>query len=105
MRSTGSRNTITSHRSRIPSGTRQLRRFFGLLRAGQTSRVSVAQKSEIDQEAFLADPPAALFFRDRLYECPLFAEGAALAKWQAEFRQRFAEIPDETILQIVDAHC
>ncbi len=43
--------------------------------------------------------------RDRLYECQLFAEGAALAKWQAEFRQRFAEIPDETILQIVDAHC
>jgi hypothetical protein len=43
--------------------------------------------------------------RDWLYECPLFAEGAALAKWQAEFRQRFAELPDETILQIVDAHC
>src|SRR5262245_9868094 len=80
MRSTGSRNTITSHRSRIPSESRQLRRFFGLLRAGQTSRVSVAKKSEIDQEACLVDPPAALFFRDRLYECPLFAEGAALAK-------------------------
>ena len=83
---------------------RQLRRFFGLLPAGRTSRVSVAKKSEIDQDAFLADPPAALFFRDQLYECPLFAEGEALAKWQAEFRQQFAKIPDDTILQIVDAH-
>ena len=83
---------------------RQLRRFFGLLSAGQTSRVSVAKKSEIDQQVFLADPPTALFFRGELYECPLFAEGEALAKWQAEFRQRFADIPDDTTLQIVDAH-
>ena len=83
---------------------RQLRRFFGLLSAGQTSRVSVAKKSEIDQQAFLADPPAALFFRDQFFECPVFAEGEALAKWQAEFRQRFADIPDDTTLQIVDAH-
>lgn len=86
------------------SQPRQRRRFFGLLPARQTSRVSVAKKSEIDQQAFLADPPAALFFRDQLYECPLFAEGEALAKWQAEFRQRFADIPDDTTLQIVDAH-
>ena len=83
---------------------RRLRRFLGLLSAGQTSRVSVAKKSEIDQQTFLADPPAALFFRDQLFECPLFAEGEALAKWQAEFRQRFAEIPDDTTLQMVDAH-
>lgn len=83
---------------------RKLRRLFGLLPAGQTSRVSVAKKSEIDQQAFLAEPPVALFFRDQLYECPLFAEGEALAKWQAEFRQRFAQIPDDTTLQIVDAH-
>lgn len=83
---------------------RQLRCLFGLLSAGQTSHVSVAKKSEIDQQAFLADPPAALFFRDQLFECPLFAEGEALAKWQAEFRQRFADIPDDTTLQIVDAH-
>ena len=83
---------------------RKLRRFFGLFRAGQTSHVSVAKKSEIDQAAFLAHPPPALFFRDQLYECPLFAEGEALARWQAEFRQRFAEIPDDTTLQVVDAH-
>ena len=83
---------------------RQLRRFFGLLPAGQTSRVSVAKKADIDQQAFLAEPPAALFFRDQLFECPLFAERETLAKWQAEFRRRFAEIPDDTTLQIVDAH-
>jgi hypothetical protein len=83
---------------------RKVRRFFGLFPAGQTNRASVAKKFEIDQQAFLADPPAALFFRDQLYECPLFAKGEALAKWQAEFRQWFAEIPDDTTLQIVDAH-
>ncbi|MEO7299557.1 MAG: hypothetical protein ABI042_13390 [Verrucomicrobiota bacterium] len=83
---------------------RRLRKFFGLLPAGQTTRVSVAKKSEIDQEKFLAEPPAALFFRDQLYESPLFAEGEILANWQKEFRKRFAEIPDDTTLQIVDAH-
>ena len=83
---------------------RKLRRFFGLLPAGEASRVSVAKKSEIDQQTFLADPPAALFFCDQLYESPLFAEGEELAKWQTQFRRLFAEIPDHTTLQIVDAH-
>ena len=83
---------------------RRLRQFFGLLPAGHTSRVSVAKKSEIDQEALLADPPAALFFAEHLYECPLLADGETLARWHAEFRERFSEVPDETTLQIVDAH-
>jgi hypothetical protein len=83
---------------------RPIRRFFGLVSAGATSRASIAKKCEIDQDAFLADPPAALFYLDQLYECPLFADGDALANWRAEFRQRFAEIPEETTLQIVDAH-
>ena len=83
---------------------RQLRRLFGLLPAGSTRQVSVAKKFEVDQEAFLAEPPAALFYRGQLYECPLFAEGEALSVWQAEFRRRFAEIPDSMTLQIVDAH-
>ena len=81
-----------------------LRRFFGLLPAGETSRVSVAKKSEIDQESLLANPPGALFFAEKLYECPPFAEGDALARWRAEFRERFSEVPDDTTLQIVDAH-
>jgi len=83
---------------------RSLRKFFGLLPAGETSRVSVATKAEIDQEALLAAPPDAIFFEDHLYECPLFAEGEALDEWRAEFRRRFYDIPPETTLQIVDAH-
>jgi hypothetical protein len=83
---------------------RKLRRLLGLIPAGETCYVSVAKKSEIDQEAFLKEPPVALFFRDVLYECPLFAEGEALSKWQTRFRERFATIPDDTTLQIVDAH-
>jgi hypothetical protein len=83
---------------------RKLRKFLGLLPTGRTTRVSVARKSEVDQHAFLAEPPVGLFFRGKLYECPLFAEGEALTRWQDEFRRRFAEIPDDTLLQIVDAH-
>jgi hypothetical protein len=83
---------------------RKLRKFFGLLPAGQTMRVSVAKKSEIDQDAFLASPPAALFFKGKLYESPFFAEGAELAKWKDEFRNRFKDIPDNATLQVVDAH-
>ena len=83
---------------------RKKKRLWGLIPAGETSHVSVAKKSEIDEEAFLAAPPVALFFRDMLYECPMFAEGESLLKWQAEFRKMFAEIPDDNTLQIVDAH-
>jgi hypothetical protein len=83
---------------------RQLRRFFGLLPAGTTDRVSVAKKSELDQQAFLIEPPVALYFRGQLHECPLFARGEALANWQADFRRLFDEIPEDTLLQIVDAH-
>ena len=83
---------------------RKLRKFFGLIPAGETSHVSVAKKSEIDEQAFLVDPPAALFFQDKLYECPMFADGEALKKWQDEFRSRYAEIPYDNMLQIVDAH-
>jgi hypothetical protein len=39
----------------------------------------------------------------RLSESVTFS--STKAEWQAEFRQRLAEILDETILQIVDAHC
>ena len=68
----------------LPHETARRRRLiFGLEPSlDGTSRVSVAMKSEIDQQAFLADPPAALLFNDQLYECPLFAEGEALAKWR-----------------------
>ena len=83
---------------------RQLRRFFGLLSAGTTTRAWIAKKYEVDQQAFLADPPAALVFRDRLYECPILPDRGALANWHTEFRQRFTEIPEDTTLQIVDAH-
>ena len=83
---------------------RQLRKFFGLFSAGSTTRVSVAKKYEIDQDSLLRDPPAALFFRGELYECPLFAEGDKLSKWKMEFAQQFAQVPDDSTLQIVDAH-
>lgn len=83
---------------------RQLRRFFGLLPAGQTLRATSARKAEIKEQALLADPPAALLFRGQWFASPIFAEGDTEAKWRAEFGQHFAEIPDETLLTVVDVH-
>ena len=83
---------------------RQLRRFFGLLPAGKTSHVSSARKSEIDRETLLAEPPAALLFRGQWFASPIFAEGEALDIWRQEFSQHFAQIPDETMLTVVDVH-
>lgn len=65
---------------------------------------SVARKSEVDKSAFLQDPPAALFFRGILYECPLTDEPEGMAEWVATFCKLFDEIPEGTTLQIVDAH-
>jgi hypothetical protein len=59
---------------------RPIRRFFGLLPAGHTSHVSSAKKSEIDQQALLADPPAVLVFRGQWFESECFAEGEAVNK-------------------------
>ena len=67
--------------------------------------MSVAKKSEIDQQAFLHQRvPGALYFRGSLYQAQPFATGEALEKWRAEFLKYFAEIPDDITLQIVDAH-
>src|SRR5258705_1924595 len=83
---------------------RQIRRFFGLLPGGSTSRVVSARKSEVDLQALLAKPPAALLFRGRWSERKMMAEGEAGQKWRAEFARLFAEIPDDTTLTIVDCH-
>ena len=83
---------------------RQLRRFFGLLSAGSTSRVVSAKKSEVDQQTLLADPPAALLFSGQWSESEIFAKGEAADKWRTEFARLYSEIPDDTTLTIVDCH-
>jgi len=83
---------------------RQLRRFFGLFPAGYATRVSSAKKSQIDQQALLADPPAALLFRGQWFASQIFAKGEALKTWLEEFSRHFSEIPDDTTLTIVDVH-
>jgi hypothetical protein len=83
---------------------RPLRRLFGLLPAGHTTRATTARKSEIDEPALLVDPPAALFFRNQLHECPLSTDPAQLTSWQAHFRTLFARIPADAVLRMVDAH-
>lgn len=65
---------------------------------------SVARKFEVDNEALLAEPPMALFFRGRLHECPLSEEVHEVAEWRAMFRQLFADVPENAMLRIVDAH-
>ena len=83
---------------------RQLRRFFGLLPGGTTSRVVSAKKAEVDQQVFLADPPAALLFRGQWSESAIFAKGEEAEKWRTEFVRLFEQIPDDTTLTIVDCH-
>jgi ABC-type nitrate/sulfonate/bicarbonate transport system substrate-binding protein len=83
---------------------RQLKRFFGLLPGDSTSKAVSARKSEINQVALLADPPAALLFRERWAESEIMAKGKAAEKWRTEFARLFAEIPEDTALTVVDCH-
>jgi hypothetical protein len=83
---------------------RRLRRFFGLLPAGFTSNATAARKSEVDHEALLADPPAALLFRGQWLSSPIVLEGRLPEAWRSQFASAFAQIPDETLLTIVDCH-
>ncbi len=83
---------------------RQVRRFFGLLSAGETTQATSARKVEIDPQALLADPPMALLFRGKWFESPIFAVGDFAEKWKTEFAQLFAEIPDDVMLTVVDIH-
>jgi hypothetical protein len=83
---------------------RPVRRFFGLIPAGSTLRATTATKAEIDQQALLADPPAALLFRGEWFASPIFAQGDAEAKWRTEFSEHFSRIPDDTLLTVVDVH-
>ena len=85
---------------------RPVRRFFGLIPAGSTLRATTATKAEIDQQALLADPPAALLFRGKWIASPLLAsdEAEAQATWRTEFAESFARIPDDTLLTVIDLH-
>jgi hypothetical protein len=83
---------------------RPVRRFFGLLPAGSTLRATTATKAEIDQEALLADPPAALLFRGQWLASPIFAPDDAETRWRTEFSEHFARIRDDTLLTVVDVH-
>ena len=83
---------------------RQLKRFFGLLPGGTTTRATSAKKSEVDQTALLADPPAALLFRGQWSESALSTKDGEAERWRAEFARRFAEIPADCTLTVVDCH-
>lgn len=87
---------------------RQLPRFFGLLPAKDTINATSAKKCEIDLQALLATPPAALLFQGEWFESPIVldaeGEGETLTKWQTEFACHFCKIPDHTMLTVVDVH-
>ena len=65
---------------------------------------STACKSAVDHEAFLKDPPSALFFLGELHECPLSDDAEVIADWRAKFCEMYADIPEHATLQVVDAH-
>ena len=96
-----SRNPIDFFQLKQP---KKLRKFFGLIPAGETSQCPVAKKSEIVQEGLLSNPPAALFLDDVLYECPIDCDDESLSNWTALFRDKFMTIAEGRTLQMVDAH-
>lgn len=83
---------------------KKVRRFFGLLPGGTTSKATIAKKSEVDCARFLADPPPGIYFRGKLHMCPFLPDDPAFDRWPEDFRRVFAQIPEDTILRIIDAH-
>lgn len=83
---------------------RPSRRLFGLLPGASASKVTSARKSEIDQQALLANPPAALLFRGKWLSSPIVLEGKLPETWQSQFASAFHQIPDKTLLTVVDCH-
>jgi hypothetical protein len=83
---------------------RQTRRFLGLLPGPIILNLNTAKKSEIDQNALLANPPAALLFRGQWMSSPIVLGESLPENWRQEFAAVFAEIPDVTSLTIVDCH-
>jgi hypothetical protein len=83
---------------------RKLRRFFGVFPAGFTSKATEARKSEVDQQALLEDPPAALLFRGQWLASPIVLEGKLPETWRSQFADAFVQIPDGTLLTVVDCH-
>ena len=67
-------------------------------------RVDRAAKRDVDAQALLADPPAALLMDGTWNECPLTSDRAALAGWNRQFAELFARVPDDAMLTVVDIH-
>lgn len=83
---------------------RETRRFFGLLRGPLRQQAVTAQKSEVDVEALLKSPPAALLFAGQLSESPMMATGVGLQAWREEFACLLSAVPDDTCLTVIDFH-
>jgi len=88
---------------------RPVRKFFGLLSAGETRSASRARKREIDQEVLLRNPPAALLLRGEWHDSEwLEADSQSVEAWEAAWRERFsrlwAQVPDDALVTAVDIH-
>ena len=82
----------------------RITRFFGLLPAQLITRTNIARKSEVDQDALLADPPGAILFRGEWLSSPIALGERLPESWHRQFATAFANVPDETLLTIVDCH-
>jgi hypothetical protein len=80
------------------------KRLFGFLAPRKESRTNTARKHEIDSDALLADPPAAVLFRGQWHEGPIQLDGPPDVEWASQFRNIYNQIPDDAQLTIVDIH-
>jgi hypothetical protein len=80
------------------------RKIFGFFPLGSTKRATAAKKYEIDLNALCKHPPAALLTNGQWldeFNDPKLSTGD---NWAREFVLRLAQIPEDTLLTVVDAH-
>lgn len=69
-----------------------------------TLRVEIDLKSDVDIQALLADPTAALLHRNEWRPVELFPEVKPVVPWEREFESLLEEMPESTLLRAVDCH-
>lgn len=77
------------------------RRLFG---ARAKEQVNQALKKDVNVDAILSDPPAALLNSGEWHEQPFDSSAEASEEWRRRFSQLFSAIPDDAPLTAMDLH-
>lgn len=75
-----------------------------LLGRGPVERVNRAFKRQVDLQAVLSDPPAALLLNSVWHESPITSDEPQLREWKERFATLFEAVPSDASLTAVDIH-